>query len=257
VVSGLLAFMSITGIAGMLNISGLTPILLPPPEIFAGTGIGFMLQLHNSKRYLPSFLIRLECRDGQGRTLALVPGNSVVESSIVLTFPERGWQSIGRIRVSSPFPVNFFTRSWDTPVQGRFIVFPRPVPVRFSGDGDRADRSGSSSRMERGVDGELERITGYSGNEPLRMIHWKHSARLDDLLVKEFGRQSAVPLMIDPAHLPGETTEERISGAAWLVRKWVAKRPVGLRLGQLTIAPAIGRQHGTLLLTELALYGTD
>jgi uncharacterized protein (DUF58 family) len=87
------------------------------------------------------------------------------------------------------------------------------------------------------------------------MIHWKLSARVDDLLVKEFGRQSVPPLVIDPDKLAGATGEERISQAAWLVRHKVCERPVGLCLGGRTIPPASGRSHGALLLKELALYG--
>ena len=40
VVSGLLAFMSVTGLAGMTNLKGLTPELVPPVEIFAGSATG-------------------------------------------------------------------------------------------------------------------------------------------------------------------------------------------------------------------------
>jgi uncharacterized protein (DUF58 family) len=87
------------------------------------------------------------------------------------------------------------------------------------------------------------------------MIHWKLSARVDDLLVKEFGRQSAPPLVIDPQKLAGNTLEERISQAAWLVRRKVHERPVGLCLEGRIIPPASGRIHGALLLKELALYG--
>jgi uncharacterized protein (DUF58 family) len=89
------------------------------------------------------------------------------------------------------------------------------------------------------------------------MIHWKLSARGDDLLVKEFGRHAAPPLVIDLDTLAGNTLEERISQAAWLVRRWVHQRPVGLCRGGRTIPPASGRVQGAVLLKELALYGLD
>ena len=61
--------------------------------------------------------------------------------------------------------------------------------------------------------------------------------------------------MIDPDALAGTTLEERISQAAWLVRRKVHEQPVGLRLGGRTIPPAAGRNHGAMLLKELALHG--
>jgi uncharacterized protein (DUF58 family) len=247
--------MSITGLAGMINLKGLIPELLPPVEIFAGSVTPFRLRLHNEKTRLPSFLIRVECDNGQGVTLPVVAPASVAETTVQMTFPRRGFARIGTIRVSSSFPVNFFTRFWSFSMEDEFIVYPRLMQGATVGDGPEARRTGSMSRLDRGHDGELERIAGYSGREPLRMIHWKLSARVDDLLVKEFGRQSAPPLVIDPERLAGNTFEERISQAAWLVRRKVHECPVGLCLDGRTIPPATGRSHGAALLKELALYG--
>lgn len=254
VVSGLLAFMSVTGLAGMSNIKGLIPELIPPEEVFAGVAAPFRLRIRNAKRHIPSFLIRIDCPDGQGCIIPLVARGGSAEGNLTLTFAGRGRAGIGPITVSSPFPVNFFTRYWIFPEQRSIIVFPRLSRGTSAGDGREARRTGSSVRQERGVDGELERIAPYSGSEPLRMIHWKLSARGDELLVKEFGRQTAQPLIIDLDAQPGLDLEERISRAAWLVRRWVRERPVGLRLGGRTIPAEAGQRHGTVLLTELALY---
>jgi len=249
--------MSVTGLAGMVNLKRLVPELLAPAEVFAGSATPFRLRLHNEKQRLPSFLIRVECENGQGVTLPVVPHATVVESTVQMTYARRGPARIGTIRISSPFPVNFFTRFWSFSMDEEFVVYPRLLPGTAAGSGTETRRTGSDSRQDRGQDGELERIAAYSGREPLRVIHWKLSARADDLLVKEFGRQSAPPLLIDPEELSGNTLEERISRAAWLVRRTVHERPVGLRLGSRSIPPASGRVHGALLLKELALYGLD
>jgi uncharacterized protein (DUF58 family) len=257
VVSGLLAFMSVTGYAGMRNIKGLTPEVIAPAEIFAGTAAPFRLRIHNHKRHVTSFLVRLECPGGQGITFPLVGRKSSVEGDIVLIFPDRGHAAIDRVTISSPFPVNFFTRYWTFASDSRFVVFPRLLAGTTVGDNGETNRQGSSTRRNRGLDGELERIAVYSGNEPLRMIHWKLSARGEDLLVKEFGRQASPPLIIDLDSLPGHGLEQHISRAAWLVRRWVPLRPVGLKCGKRVIPAETGRRHGMKLLTELALYGRD
>ena len=246
--------MSVTGLAGMLNIKRLTPELLPPAELFAGTPATFRLRVRNSKRLLPSFLIRLECPAGQGVTIPLVSAAGSAEGHIALTFPDRGWAGIGTITISSPFPVNFFTRWWIFPTEETLLDFPHLIQGHPSGDGQERQHRGTTARGNRGLDGELEHIGEYSGSEPLRMIHWKLSARGDELLVKEFGRQAAQPLVIDLDALPGNR-EERISRAAWLVRRWSGERPVGLRFDNRTIPAEAGHRHGTILLTELALYG--
>ncbi|WP_240731915.1 DUF58 domain-containing protein [Geobacter sp. FeAm09] len=257
VVSGLLAFMSVTGYAGMRNIKGLAPEIVPPAEIFAESAAPFRLRIHNTRRHGASFLVRLECPGGQGVTFPLIGSGDSAEGSIPLTFPDRGHAAIDRLTVSSPFPVNFFTRYWTYATGCNFIVFPRLQAGVTIGDGDEAKRQGGASRHDRGLDGELERISTYSGREPLRMIHWKLSARSEELLVKEFGRQTAPPLVIDLDSLPGLGLEQRISRAAWLVRRWVGLRPVGLRCNGRIIPAETGRHHGRKLLAELALYGRD
>ncbi|MBC8017807.1 MAG: DUF58 domain-containing protein [Verrucomicrobia bacterium] len=257
IVSGLLAFMSVTGLAGMLNLKGLTPQLLPPSEAFAGSATPFRIRICNAKHRIPSFLIRVNCSDDQGVTIPVVPANSVVERSVSLLFSRRGPARLGTITISSPFPVDFFTRFWTFTSEDEFVVFPRLIAGLATGAGTEQRQIGTAIRHERGQDGELERIAAYSGREPLRVIHWKLSARGDDLLVKEFGRQTAPPLVIDLDTLTGYTLEDRISQAAWLVRRWVHQRPVGLCRGGKTIPPASGRAQGALLLKDLALYGLD
>lgn len=257
VVSGLLAFMSVTGLAGMFNIKGLAPELIPPDEVFAGTAAPFRLRVRNRKRYFPSFLIRLECQSGQVVTFPVIPQQGSSEGSVMLTFNQRGHVPAGRLTISSPYPVGFFRRYWTFETDTLLTVYPGLLAAAYPFAGEVAPRTGLVRRRERGIDGELERIDPYTGAEPLRMIHWKLSARSPTFLVKGFGRQSAAPLLIEPARLPGQGLEERLSRAAWLVRRWVRERPVGLVLDGRVIPAGCGKQHGRTLLAELALYGLD
>jgi uncharacterized protein (DUF58 family) len=249
--------MSVTGLAGMYNIKKLIPDLIPPDEIYAGIPAPFRLSVRNSKRCLPSFLIRLECSIGQTLVFPVVLRSSTNQDTVLLTFNRRGQSSPGRITISSPYPVGFFTRFWNFEIDDPVTVFPRPIASNSSGSGEESPNAGSGLRHERGLDGELERIYPYSGSEPLRMIHWKLSARSHDLLVKGFGRRVIAPLVIDLDAVPGQGVEERLSRAAWLVRRWVRERPVGMLLGGRLLPAGVGKQHGLMLLKELALYGSD
>ena len=249
--------MSVTGLAGMYNIKKLNPYLLPPNEIFAGTPALFRLSIKNSSRFLPSFLISLGCQSEQSVVFPIVMQRTSCEGSVLLTFNHRGVVQAGQLTISSTYPVGFFTRYMTFESDVQFMVFPALIPSGFPDSGEESMRAGTALRRERGIDGELEQIYQYSGAEPLRTIHWKLSARSHDFLVKGFGSQSSKPLIIDLSRLPGQGMEERISRAAWLVRCQVSKRPVGLVLGSRVIPAKCGKQHGLLLLTELALYGRD
>jgi uncharacterized protein (DUF58 family) len=249
--------MSVTGLAGMYNIKKLIPDLHPPEEIYVGIPAPFRLSVRNTKRFLPSFLIRLECNTGQVLVFPVVLKKSASDGTVLFTFNQRGQVKTGRITISSPYPVGFFTRYWSYEIDGTVTVFPCPLATDSRGSGDESPATGTGLRRERGLSGELERIYPYSGSEPLRMIHWKHSARSHDLLVKGFGRCVVAPLVIDLDALSGQGVEERLSRAAWLVRRWVRERPVGLLLGGRVLPAGIGKQHGLMLLKELALYGSD
>lgn len=249
--------MSVTGLAGMYNIKKLIPDLCPPEEIFAGIPAPFRLSVKNTKRSLPSFLIRLECPTGQSAVFPVVAKNSVRDDTVMFTFGQRGLVPPVVVTISSPYPVGFFTRYWSYKIDCRVTVFPHPMATDSGGSGEDSPATGTGLRRDRGLGGELERIYPYSGSEPLRMIHWKHSARSNDLLVKGFGRSVVAPLMIDLDALPGQGIEERLSRAAWLVQHWVRLRPVGMLLGNRVLSAGIGRQHGLKLLEELALYDSD
>jgi uncharacterized protein (DUF58 family) len=249
--------MSVTGLAGMYNIRKLHPYLLPPNEIFAGTPAPFRLCVKNSKRYLPSFLISLKCISGDSFIFPIVKQGSSSEGIVMLTFSNRGAASAGMITVSSTYPVGFFTRYWSFFSDVQFTIFPALLAGGYSDSSEESPFLGKALRRERGIEGELEQIYPYSGAEPLRAIHWKLSARSQELHVKSFGSQSSSPLLIDLTKLPGQGLEERISRAAWLVRRMVRERPVGLVLGSRVIPAACGKQHGQMLLTELALYGIN
>ena len=249
--------MSVTGLAGMYNIKKLVPDLYPPEEIYAGIPAIFRLSVKNNGCYLSSFLIRLECQTGQFIVFPVVLQDATSHGTVLFTFNQRGLVQLGRITVKSPYPVGFFTRYWSFEIDGAVTVFPHPIATFSSGGGDESQAAGAALRRERGLSGELERIYPYSGSEPLRLIHWKHSARSHDLMVKGFGRSVVAPLMIDLDALLGQEIEERLSRAAWLVKRWVRERPVGLLLGGRVLLAGIGKQHGLMLLKELALYGSD
>lgn len=256
VVAALLAFMVATGYVGMLNIRAVVSELVSPDDLFVGTPGRFRLLLKNEKRYIPSFLIRLTTPYGE-TTVPYLPAGSCAEASVEFLFSRRGWNMPGQLIVSSAFPVNFFVRQWHFQHTDQVMVYPRLLAIAGLPLGATNELAGITGCTARGHDGELERINRYSGSEPLRSIHWKHSARNRELLVKQFSAPTLPPLLIDPTTLPGADLEQRFSHAAWLIKMRPSEQPVGLILGDRRIAPAIGRKQTAVLLSELALYGHD
>ena len=256
IVAALLAFMSVSGVSGWQNIKGLRVAIAFPDEIYAGQETFVTVRLENKKRYLPSFLLDLTLPGSGVVSFFMLPRNRGETDIIPLAFPRRGDQELAWAQISSPFPINFFVRRTGVPVSGRGIVFPRLLPCEITDPGGDRRSGGREISNRKGYEGDLLRISDYTGAEPIKLIHWRLSARSDGLKVKELTGPVQEPVLIDPSLLPG-APEERLSRAAWLVNRLIRDRqvPVGLRLGERIIAPATSRQHRLRLLTELGRFG--
>jgi uncharacterized protein (DUF58 family) len=255
-VSALLGFMAVSGWLGRNNLARLRLDLEPPEEIYDGVETLLTVRLRNRQRRLPACLLQVRYENGRAHCALLTGGHSV-RLTLPATFHGRGVRPLQGLRVSSTFPINFFVRSLTLPANGEILVLPRPRPVALPPDGAGGAVMGEQSDG-RGYDGDLARIDDYRGGEPLKLIHWKISARQDQLKVKGLSALSAAPLLIDPRKLPGRNLEEQLGGACWLIKTLGRRdRSVGLQLDGRRIPPARGRQHQLRLLGALARYGTD
>jgi uncharacterized protein (DUF58 family) len=255
VVSSLLGFMAVSGLVGWINIRKIGVVLDFPDEIYAGRDVFVPVRLVNRKKFMPSFLLRV---DALGESLAFPVLDKVSGDTGALTvnFRQRGESVLGKILLSSPFPINFFVRSRTIVVDSRCMVFPAPRECALlDGPGQKESR-GEAFSSRKGYGGDIARIRDYTGSDPLKLIHWRLSARHENLKVKELTAPSETPLLIDILALPGGSIEENLSCGTFLINKAIrAGRPVGMRLGARFLRPDLTRAHRLQLLTELAVYG--
>lgn len=255
IVAALLGFMAVTGVFGWLNIRRLELTLSLPDEIYSGTDTIVTVSLRNRRR-LSAFLIRFDLFGASG-AFPIVERGETANMPLVVSFDGRGRKTAGECRVSSIFPVNFFIRFKTYRIDHEFIVFPRLLPAAAV-ETDGTGKEGEAASFRSGLEGDLLKIGDYTGTEPRKLIHWRLSAKHDLLKVKGMSTLTAEPVILDPVRLPGRNVEERLSLAASLVNRLIAaRRPVGLRIGERLIAPAMTRAHRLMLLRELALYDQD
>lgn len=255
-VSALLGFMAISGVLGHRNLQRLELSLEAPEEVYDAMDTLVGVRVRNRGR-LPSFLLQVELSGGRGRIVRVGSGE-VLRLGVPCRFAGRGVHREHPLVLSSRFPINFFIRSRRQVLSESLWVFPAPRPCRAAGSEDRPGRGQIPDPWTAGAEGEITRIGEYSGAEPMRMIHWKLSARQDSLKVKVLSASSPEPLHIDLKALPGAGLEEKLRCASFLVGEGLRKgRPVGLRIGNLRIAASTGRHHKLRLLRELACHGQD
>lgn len=249
--------MAVSGICGWLNIRGLKMRIDLPDEIYCGLETLATIRLVNAKRVFPSFLLQAKVL-GKSITLNLINGGETETSAFVLTFPERGRVNIQFGEIYSPFPINFFVRRHRTALDRKITVFPAPRPCALTESLDKTGKSGDFASPRKGYEGDVTRIADYTGSEPMKLIHWRLSAKYQEFKVKEMSATFHEPVIIDIDTIPGRNLDEHLSCAVFLINRLIrANRPVGLKLPNKVIKPALTREHRLGLLAELAVYGKD
>ena len=256
-VSALLGFMAVSGILGRWNLARLGLRCLPPDELFDGVPTLLGIELVNGRRALPVCLMEIVLGE-QATLFPLVEPGASQRRNLTVTLTGRGWQKLPPLKVRSRFPINFFIRSLTLEVADPVLVFPAPRPCPLPWQPDAGGARGAEQAPFKGQEGEVSRIGDYRGGEPLRLIHWKLSARHEQLKVKELSATRRAPVLLDLTAIPGGNLEERLRGATYLVQLLLrAGRPVGLRADATVIPARLGTPHKLLLLRTLALYDRD
>lgn len=236
-------------IATHLQLSGLRLEAVSAEPVAAGQPLALRLAL-TSRDGRQRRGLRAELGPFQAWT-ALAPDAA---AELVLPIPthHRGWLHPGRIRISTTQPLGL-ARAWSRlwPRQ-RLLVYPRPE----ASPPPLPDSSGSLGRGRPDPLGEEpHQLRAYRAGDAPRTIAWKHSARRDALVVREFERAEGRELVLDWQALSALATEPRIARlAAWVDQAEREGRRYRLRLpGQDDLGPGRGLEHRHACLRALAL----
>jgi uncharacterized protein (DUF58 family) len=169
-----------------INLSGLSLGVSPLSPVFAGEEAAFSITLKNGKRFVPSYSLNVQTKDMDSRTYyPLVPPGDEGTKTMPILFPRRGLYGHGDFIVSSGFPFILCTGSNKIKVSGEVLVYPALLDVEealaeIQGfEEDEAVRTAGSGE-------EIYSLRGFRYGDDLRQIHWKASAKVSDLMVKEY-----------------------------------------------------------------------
>ncbi len=251
IVSALLSFMLLSGVAALYNLRGLELKLIPPKEVFAQKRENFRVILINRYKF-PKFLLTLESMDGQVTVPVLLKSTEV---PLPMIFNERGPINKVIITIKTDFPVGLFTRYYQQEVETDFVVFPKPIPWDikiFLNQGKEKQEYTETMTNLRGYD-EIAGVKDYH-NEPMKLVSWKATAKTGRLMSKEVYASAQSPIVLKLEELDGDL-ELRISKATFATIKLLESNyPVGLKLEDQYIAPATGEIQKSKILKALALF---
>jgi len=194
-----------------------------PEGVCAGDQLVVELTALNKRRRVDSWAIEVNDqirREGNGDDKPMevtvlfphVASSSSSDAAYRGRLARRGRYRFGPMRVSTRFPLGLVRRTVELDEIDQFVVCPRLG--RLTENWHRlaqADRLGSqTSRRRHGMmEGEFHGLRDWRVGDSRRWIHWRTSARRNQLAVREFEQQQNqdLTLLLD-LYLPGQATPE-------------------------------------------------
>jgi uncharacterized protein (DUF58 family) len=192
----LLGCLILSGVLSWLNFRGLAWRLEVDSPMRAGRAHRATLFLRNEKRLLPTQSLAFEVSNTSGakpRQLRLrerldPQGEARLDWTVCPA--RRGVERVELAFVGSLFPFGFLRKSLAGEASCDVLVWPAPVAYRrFPVAAWRRVQPGEPVARS-GQNGDLLTLRNYQAGDSHRQIHWKASARLRKLVVRQFSTDS-------------------------------------------------------------------
>lgn len=182
-------------------------ISIPIPVADRGQKVGVQVRVRN-RGWFPAARVRIRtvCRQqfGEEREAFSLNGSvadrgeTVLRADVSASFSGRVFLTVRDIRVSDYLGI--LTLRMPAGQEAYFHVMPEiyDVPLlvseqakRFSGDSDIFDEKKSGDDVS-----EIFQIREYRGGDRMQRVHWKMSARTDELMVKDYSLPLGYPVIL-------------------------------------------------------------
>lgn len=235
------------------NLVGIRFVLADVDHIFEGNTLQFRLKLGDEINR-PRSSVSISAADISDTVD--ISANSTNDATLKIKNAKRGIHNLGRITLSSDFPLGLW-RGWGyvhAPVKA--YVYPKPEEpvVKYAGSNTANDGSPAMHIAEQ----EYTGLKNYESTDSPSQIAWKKVASGAGWYSKQFETQNeqleiAIRWSDTPAHLDVEQRLSRMCG--WVNKATDENTAYTFELpGTKSQALASGREHGLTCLQALAAY---
>jgi uncharacterized protein (DUF58 family) len=218
----LLACLILSGVVSWLNFRDVAWRMRLAPPFRAGQETAVAIDLRNEKKFLPTYGLWFDLMTRpvppapaadaprpqdrpvreilaayeKGRTRRrlflrgrLDPGGTA-RIDWVFKPEHRGRQRVELQGVGSLFPFGFLQKQIGSGSWREVIVWPASIEYRRWGTGSSRPQAAGVRTARAGSGGDLRALRRYEPGDSHRLIHWKASARMRQLLVRQFAAES-------------------------------------------------------------------
>ena len=214
----------LSGVLSALNFRGLRWKVHCPQHLRVGEPTEVFAEIGNFKRLLPTYCLGLDwiAEPGGDRGAVhldgAVPTGGLRRAHWSHTPRSRGR---GRIRLDglhSSYPFGFLRKHVSGKTSVSVTVFPARVPYTFSPSRVRHGQHPGNFVRRPGVGEQLYQIRQYQRGDHQRLVHWKATARMRRLMVRQLMEEHqdgyAMDITADAAHFNEAATVDRLAAFA-------------------------------------------
>ncbi len=213
------------------------------------------MEIENTSRRFRYFVsVQAPNSGGEEERVDEIGAGRAARTVLRFTAPTRGQHLVGKLRLSSAYPLGILRASKSTSTSQAYLVYPkpeggRPLPKSFtSTQPTRPD-------ADTGEGDEFAGVRLYVPGESQRHVDWKAVARGQPMLTKKYQREVGGTLSLDFAKVPGNDVESRLRQLTqWVLEAERVQRSYGLHLPGVIIHPSLGEMHLRQCLRALALF---
>ncbi len=282
VLAMMLSFIILSGVLSEVTMRGVTASREVPTTAVAGQPVAVRVGLTNGKRWAPSFSLAVHDVLGRGGTrggtraarppapeapprayfLRVSPGETAW-GRYIYTFPRRGRTRFAGFRLATRYPFGLFVKSGVIEGHGEVVVLPPVDPIEAPPSGE-SQTAGDRPVSRLGHGSTPSGLREYRPGDEPRTIHWRRSAALDELVVRELDRDDRDRVLVAlPTVFPAgaesrprfeERFEAAVRRAASLAAHYLERGyEVELRTSGGTVPLGTGVRQRQAILTTLAL----
>lgn len=192
----MLSLIAVSGILSMLNLRKIDINYEPPQNLFALTPASFKFLLLNKKNLVSSYSITIQVV-GEKAYVAYLPPNTTKTVSIRCLFMKRGMNKLPEVIISTRFPFGFF-KKWISIVFEKkdILVFPKIEKIHLDSF-EYKNRIGEIHSQRSGLGDDLRFLKPFEEGDNPKLIHWKSSAKVGDLIIRELHEDESKRAIIE------------------------------------------------------------